>query len=100
MQTFGANKEKIVTKVFEEVLHKYDLMNDLMSLGIHRIWKRTFVNFLNPQKNTRLIDVASGTGDIAKLFLDKIIYNGSVCCLDENKGMLEISKKKSVKKII
>ena len=100
MQTFGENKEKIVTKVFEEVFHKYDLMNDLMSLGIHRIWKMIFINWLNPQKNTSLIDVASGTGDIAKLFLEKINYKGSVCCLDENKGMLEISKKKIGKKII
>jgi ubiquinone/menaquinone biosynthesis methyltransferases len=98
MQTFGENKEKIVTKVFEEVFHKYDLMNDLMSLGIHRIWKMIFINWLNPQKNTSLIDVASGTGDIAKLFLEKINYKGSVCCLDENKGMLEISKKKISKK--
>mgnify|MGYP001162370129 CR=1 FL=1 len=47
MQTFGENKEKIVTKVFEEVFHKYDLMNDLMSLGIHRIWKMIFINWLN-----------------------------------------------------
>ena len=98
MQTFGENKEKIVTKVFEEVFHKYDLMNDLMSLGIHRIWKMIFISWLNPQKNTSLIDVASGTGDIAKLFLEKINYKGSVCCLDENKGMLEISKKKIGKK--
>ena len=98
MQTFSENKEKIVTKVFEEVFHKYDLMNDLMSLGIHRVWKKTFINWLNPQKNTKLIDVASGTGDIAKLFLEKVNYKGFVCCLDENKGMLKISEKKIGKK--
>jgi len=65
-----------------------------MSLGIHRIWKKTFINYLNPQPNTKLIDVASGTGDIAKLFLNKINYKGSVYCVDENKDMLEISKRK------
>ena len=94
MQTYHSNRDKIVTEVFEEVFDKYDLMNDLTSLGIHRLWKKTFINWLNPQKNTRLIDVASGTGDIAKLFLQKIDYKGKVCCVDENKGMLEISKRK------
>jgi len=94
MQTLHHNKKKIVTKVFEEVFDKYDLMNDLMSLGIHRLWKKTFINWLNPQENTKLIDVASGTGDIAKLFLEYINYKGKVYCVDENKGMLEINKKK------
>tara|TARA_Y100001960_G_scaffold143116_1_gene151601 strand:- start:1019 stop:1726 length:708 start_codon:yes stop_codon:yes gene_type:complete len=92
------NKGKIVSKVFEDVFSKYDLMNDLMSLGIHRLWKKRFINSLNPQKNTKLIDVASGTGDIAKLFLEKVNYQSTVCCVDENKGMLEISKKKFNKK--
>jgi len=94
MQTHHHNKKKIVTKVFNEVFDKYDFMNDLMSLGIHRLWKKTFINFLNPQKNTKLIDVASGTGDIAKLFLEYINYKGSVYCVDENEGMLEVNKKK------
>ncbi len=94
MQTHHTNKKKIVTKVFNEVFHKYDLMNDLMSLGIHRLWKKTFINYLNPQNNTSLIDVASGTGDIAKLFLDQIKYKGNVCCVDENKDMLKINQKK------
>jgi len=94
MQTYLPNKKKIVNKVFKEVFHKYDFMNDLMSLGIHRLWKKTLINWLNPQKNTKLIDVASGTGDIAKLFLHQINFEGSVCCVDENKSMLEINKKK------
>ena len=94
MQTLHHNKKKIVTKVFDEVFDKYDFMNDLMSLGIHRLWKKTFINWLNPQENTKLIDVASGTGDIAKLFLEYINYKGNVYCVDENKGMLEINKKK------
>ena len=94
MQTHHDNKKKIVTKVFNEVFDKYDFMNDLMSLGIHRLWKKTFINWLNPQENTKLIDVASGTGDIAKLYLEYINYKGKVYCVDENKGMLEINKKK------
>ena len=46
-------------------------MNDVMSLGIHRIWKDKFINWMNPSSNSSLIDVVSGTGDIAKLFLTK-----------------------------
>ena len=94
MQTYRYSKEKVVSKVFQEVFEKYDIMNDLMSLGIHRLWKKTFIDWLNPSKNTKLIDVASGTGDVAKLFLEKIGYYGNVYCVDENEGMLNVSKKK------
>ena len=94
MKTYRRNNERIVTKVFKDVFNKYDLMNDLMSLGIHRLWKKNFIYWLNPQKNTTLIDVGSGTGDIAKLYLNKINYRGSVCCIDENKGMLDLNKKR------
>ena len=87
MKSRRKNSERLVTKVFQDVFDKYDLMNDLMSLGIHRLWKKNFIHWLNPQKNTTLIDVASGTGDIAKLYLNKINYKGSVCCVDENKAM-------------
>jgi demethylmenaquinone methyltransferase/2-methoxy-6-polyprenyl-1,4-benzoquinol methylase len=69
-------------------------MNDLISLGIHRTWKKKFIQLLNPQINTKLIDVASGTGDIAKLFVEKINYKGFVYCVDENQGMLNLNKKK------
>ena len=94
MKTHHKNSERLVTKVFQDVFDKYDLMNDLMSLGIHRLWKKNFVNWLNPQKNTTLVDVASGTGDIAKLYLNKINYKGHVCCVDESKEMLNINREK------
>jgi len=94
MKTHHKNSERLVTKVFQDVFDKYDLMNDLMSLGIHRLWKKNFINWLNPQKNTTLIDVASGTGDIAKLYLNKINYKGNVCCVDESKEMLNINREK------
>tara|TARA_B100001123_G_scaffold190202_1_gene217022 strand:+ start:421 stop:1125 length:705 start_codon:yes stop_codon:yes gene_type:complete len=94
MKTYHKDNERVVKKVFQDVFDKYDLMNDLMSIGIHRIWKKNFINWLNPQKNTKLIDVASGTGDIAKLYLNKINYCGSVYCVDENKEMLNMNKKK------
>ena len=95
MKTLHKNKERLVTKVFEDVYDKYDLMNDIISLGVHKIWKKNFIEVLNPQKNTILVDVASGTGDIAKLYLDKIKNNGNVYCVDENTGMLDLSKKKN-----
>ena len=94
MKTHHKNSKRLVTKIFQDVFDKYDLMNDLMSLGIHRLWKKNFINWLNPQKNTTLVDVASGTGDIAKLYLNKINYKGHVCCVDESKEMLNINREK------
>jgi len=94
MKTYHKDNERLTTRVFQDVFSNYDLMNDLMSLGIHRLWKKKFIHTLNPQKNTKLVDVASGTGDIAKLYLEKINYSGSAYCVDENKGMLGLSKKK------
>ena len=52
MKTYHKNNERLVKKVFEDVFDKYDLMNDLMSLGIHRFWKKKFIDWLNPQKKT------------------------------------------------
>ena len=94
MKTHLKNNVRLVTKVFQDVFDKYDLMNDIMSMGIHRLWKKDLINWLNPQKNTSLIDVASGTGDIAKLYLNKINYTGQVFCVDENEEMLNLNKKK------
>ena len=94
MKTHNKNNDRHVNKVFQDVFEKYDVMNDLISLGIHRLWKKNFISWLKPQKNTTLIDVASGTGDIAKLYLNKINYKGKVYCVDENIGMLILNKKK------
>lgn len=94
MKILHKNNERFVTKVFRDVSHKYDLMNDLMSFGLHRVWKKKFIDYLNPQMGTKLIDVASGTGDIAKLYLKKINYDGHVSCVDENHEMLSLSKSK------
>ena len=88
------NKKGLVEKVFSKVSNKYDLMNDFMSLGIHRLWKKTMLNMMNPSKNQSLIDVASGTGDIAKLFLKHVNKFSKITCVDPNKGMVGIGKKK------
>ena len=60
-----AEKEGLVREVFSSVAARYDLMNDLMSAGVHRIWKDAMVEWLNPQPGWRVLDVAGGTGDIA-----------------------------------
>ena len=71
MQQDLQNKKGLVQNVFNQVYDQYDLMNDLMSLGIHRIWKKNLLNMMNPSINQKLIDVACGTGDIAKIYLKK-----------------------------
>ena len=86
------DKTNLVNSVFSQVYKKYDLMNDIMSLGIHRIWKDKFIDWMNPQPNTKLIDVASGTGDIAKLFLDRQNYFDQITCVEPNSEMLSQGK--------
>ena len=88
------DKSRLVNSVFTKVHEKYDLMNDIMSLGIHRIWKEKFINWMNPQPETKLIDVASGTGDIARLFLDETKNSGQITCVEPNMQMLNQGKKK------
>ena len=88
------NKTELVNSVFSKVYKKYDLMNDVMSLGIHRIWKEKFIDWMNPLPRSKLIDVATGTGDIAKLFLDKTENSGKVTCVEPNFEMLSLGKKK------
>ena len=89
MKSTIQDKNKLVNSVFSSVYKKYDFMNDLMSLGIHRLWKEKFIDWMNPQPNTKLIDVASGTGDIAKLFFMKTKKTGEITCIEPNKNMLE-----------
>ncbi len=64
-------KVRRVKGVFASVASKYDLMNDLMSAGVHRIWKSNMIAWLNPQPGERLLDVAGGTGDVARAFLKR-----------------------------
>ena len=93
MKTTIQDKTKLVNSVFTKVHKKYDFMNDIMSFGIHRKWKEKLINWINPQPYTKLIDVASGTGDIAKLFLNKTGEQASVTCVEPNVEMLNLGKK-------
>ena len=83
------DKTKLVNSVFSKVYKKYDLMNDIMSFGIHRLWKEKFIDWMNPFPDAKLIDVASGTGDIAKLFSKKNNNSSEITCIEPNNGMFE-----------
>ncbi len=96
-KTVDANqKESMVGQVFDSVAGKYDLMNDLMSLGVHRLWKDGMIEWLRPNSNMRLLDVGGGTGDIAFRFLKR--GGGSVVVSDINPNMLEVGKERAVNK--
>ena len=94
MQQYLQNKKGLVQNVFNQVYDRYDLMNDFMSLGIHRLWKKSLLNMMNPSSNQNLIDVACGTGDIAKLFVKHVNELSRIACVDPNKGMISKGKEK------
>ena len=82
-------KTRLVDKVFTSVAQKYDLMNDLMSLGIHRFWKRHFVASCGIRRGDRLLDLAGGTGDIARLAHG---FGAAVTVADINRAMLSTGR--------
>ena len=101
MENFGfkkvskKEKPKLVNQVFDSVAFRYDLMNDLMSAGLHRLWKDSFIDWLAPRKNTHLLDVAGGTGDIAFRFSKKTKNQSKVTILDRNEKMLNEGKRRA-----
>lgn len=87
-------KEFMVKGVFDSVANKYDLMNDVMSLFIHRIWKDISVFYCNIKKGDKILDLAGGTGDLAKRFLNFIGDSGEIIIGDINFNMLKVGKEK------
>lgn len=85
-------KAKKVAGVFTSVASKYDIMNDLMSVGLHRIWKRFAVGLANVHEGQRVLDIAGGSGDISRLFLDKVGSRGQVVLTDINNAMLRVGR--------
>ena len=93
MKQYLQQRKGLVQGVFNKVFDKYDTMNDFMSLGAHRIWKKNLILSLNPSKNKNLIDVACGTGDIAKLYIKSTNEEADIMCVDPNINMINYSKK-------
>jgi demethylmenaquinone methyltransferase / 2-methoxy-6-polyprenyl-1,4-benzoquinol methylase len=94
------DKQAKVDAVFHEVADRYDLMNDLMSGGLHRLWKADLVGMLNPPRGSQpytLLDVAGGTGDIAMRFLDACGPGGRAVLLDINADMLRVGRERAAK---
>ena len=85
-------KAKKVAGVFTSVASKYDIMNDLMSVGLHRIWKRFAVGLANVHEGQRVLDIAGGSGDLSRLFLDKVGSTGQVVLTDINNAMLRVGR--------
>jgi demethylmenaquinone methyltransferase / 2-methoxy-6-polyprenyl-1,4-benzoquinol methylase len=81
-----------VRKVFESVASRYDLMNDLMSAGLHRLWKRFALTMSDTREGDHVLDVASGTGDLAKLFAWRVGPLGQVVMTDINDAMLRLGR--------
>ncbi|MFK7957185.1 MAG: bifunctional demethylmenaquinone methyltransferase/2-methoxy-6-polyprenyl-1,4-benzoquinol methylase UbiE [Lysobacterales bacterium] len=86
------DKEKLVAEVFTSVASSYDVMNDLMSLGIHRLWKRHFVTTARVRAGHQVLDLAGGTGDIASLLYSSLGDTGSVVVADINAAMLDCGR--------
>ncbi len=91
-----AEKQKLVGEVFSSVAGKYDLMNDAMSLGIHRLWKRFFVATAQVGRGDRVLDLAGGTGDIAALLRPRVGDEGEIVLGDINAAMLRVGRDRMV----
>ncbi|MEK9575186.1 MAG: bifunctional demethylmenaquinone methyltransferase/2-methoxy-6-polyprenyl-1,4-benzoquinol methylase UbiE [Gammaproteobacteria bacterium] len=87
------DKEKLVKGVFDSVASNYDLMNDVMSFGIHRLWKQYAIDIANVKKGDAILDLASGTGDLIKLYHKKIGNSGRIVSSDINEAMLDEGKR-------
>lgn len=85
-------KARRVAGVFTSVAGKYDVMNDLMSAGLHRLWKRFAVDISGVREGQRVLDVAGGSADLSRLFLKKVGSNGQVVLTDINNAMLRVGR--------
>ena len=87
-----ADKARRVRGVFDSVARSYDLMNDLMSLGLHRAWKAYTVALANLRAGDKVLDIAGGTGDLARAFAGKVGERGTVVHTDINESMLRVGR--------
>ncbi|MFB6347927.1 bifunctional demethylmenaquinone methyltransferase/2-methoxy-6-polyprenyl-1,4-benzoquinol methylase UbiE [Moraxella sp. ZJ142] len=87
-----SEKQAKVAEVFTSVARKYDIMNDLMSFGIHRLWKRYAISLTGVRSGQSVLDIAGGTGDLAKVFSREVGRSGKVVLSDINEAMLEVGR--------
>ena len=93
-QVLKEEKVKRVADVFHSVADKYDVMNDLMSFGIHRIWKKITIEYSSVRKGQKVLDLAGGTGDLTAKFSQLVGDNGLVVLADINESMLKVGRDK------
>src|SRR5258708_31232162 len=91
----AADKGSLVRQVFDSVADRYDLMNDLMSGGVHRLWKAALVDWLAPRGDLALVDVAGGTGDVARRVLERA-PRARIVVADMNQRMLEVGRDRAL----
>ncbi len=93
----AGEKQSLVNDVFHKVAHRYDLMNDLMSGGLHRVWKEGLISWLNPprRKGWKVLDVAGGTGDVAFRIIDASAGHAHATVLDINASMLGVGRERA-----
>src|SRR5688572_28954650 len=91
-----ADKARRVGAVFDRVAERYDLMNDLMSLGLHRVWKAFAVAIVRPRPGERMLDVATGSGDLALSLAGKVLPGGEVWLSDVNGRMLQRGRDRAI----
>jgi demethylmenaquinone methyltransferase/2-methoxy-6-polyprenyl-1,4-benzoquinol methylase len=96
-QVHTSEKGKVVQQHFTSIARRYDLMNSILSFGLHRLWKRTAVKTLKLKEGDRIIDVCGGTGDLALLAARTIGHAGRVVVYDMNRAMLEAGRPKAVR---
>jgi demethylmenaquinone methyltransferase/2-methoxy-6-polyprenyl-1,4-benzoquinol methylase len=87
-----------VAEVFHSVAEKYDVMNDMMSFGIHRLWKRYTIEMSGAKQGQRILDIAGGTGDLAAKFSEIVGDSGEVVLADINASMLEVGRRRLIDK--
>jgi len=88
----AADKADLVADVFHSVASRYDLINDLMSMGIHRLWKRYAIELAAVREGQTILDLAAGTGDLAKLMAPKVGKSGKIILSDINDSMLRVGR--------
>jgi demethylmenaquinone methyltransferase/2-methoxy-6-polyprenyl-1,4-benzoquinol methylase len=91
-------KASMVADVFHSVANQYDLMNDLMSMGVHRLWKRYAIALSGVRPGQTVLDLAGGTGDLCALMADKVGPNGKIILSDINRSMMQVGRERMVDK--